>query len=124
MASNGISSRMENLDLSDQDTEDLFASPSRKKTKTHKAKRSVSEVPQTPSSSNQNNATPGQSRFDAEEAREAALRKELEGIRNINEVIEGVVGSLEKAKGNMDVCMSSKRFLFHGYTSFSSINRS
>jgi len=106
MASNGISSRMENLDLSDQDTEDLFASPSRTQTKTHKAKQSVSEVPQTPASSNQANATPGQSRFDAEEAREAALRKELEGIRNINEVIEGVVDSLEKAKGNMDVCMS------------------
>jgi len=105
MASNGISSRMENLDLSDHDTEDLFASPSRVKTKTHKSKRSVSEAPQTPVASDQANATPGQSKFDAEEAREAALRKELEGVRNINEVIEGVVDSLEKAKGNMDVCM-------------------
>lgn len=103
MASNGISSRMENLDLSDQDTEDLFASPSRTKFKTHKAKRSVSEAPQTPASSNQANVTPGPSRFDAEETREVALRKELEGIRNINDVIEGVVDSMEKAKGNMDV---------------------
>lgn len=104
MASNGISSRMENLDLSDQDTEDLFASPSRTKSKTHKAKRSVSEAPQIPAPSKQA-AIPGPSRFDAEEAREVALRKELEGIRNINNVIEGVVDSLEKARGNMDVCM-------------------
>lgn len=117
MASNGISSHMENLDLSDQDTEDLFASPSRTKTKTHKAKRSVTEAPQTPVSSNQANATPGQSRFDAEEAREVALRKELEGIRNINEVIEGVVDSLEKAKGNMDVCMPAlNNSVLHHYT--------
>lgn len=43
--------------------------------------------------------------FDAEEVREAALRQELEGVRNINEVIEGVIGTLEKAKGNMGVCI-------------------
>lgn len=42
-------------------------------------------------------------RFDAEEVREAALRRELEGVRNINEVIEGVLGTLERAKGNMNV---------------------
>ncbi|KAG7286616.1 hypothetical protein NEMBOFW57_008927 [Staphylotrichum longicolle] len=41
------------------------------------------------------------SRFDTDEAREAALRKELEGVRKINEVIEGVIGTLERAKGNM-----------------------
>ncbi|TPX18073.1 uncharacterized protein E0L32_011843 [Thyridium curvatum] len=41
-------------------------------------------------------------RFDAEEVREAALRRELEGVRNINEVIEGVLGTLERAKGNMN----------------------
>ena len=103
MARNGINSRTENLDLSDQDTADLFASPSRTGTKSHKLKRSVSEAPQTPAPSSQANTTPGQSKFDTEEAREAALRKELDGIRNINEVIEGVVDSLEKAKGNMDV---------------------
>lgn len=44
------------------------------------------------------------SRFnDAEEVREAALRRELEGVRNINEVIEGVIGTLERARGNMNV---------------------
>jgi hypothetical protein len=43
------------------------------------------------------------SRFDTDEAREAALRKELDGVRKINEVIEGVLGTLERAKGNMGV---------------------
>ncbi|KAH6842866.1 DASH complex subunit Duo1-domain-containing protein [Chaetomium sp. MPI-CAGE-AT-0009] len=41
------------------------------------------------------------SRFDTDESREAALRKELDGVRKINEVIEGVIGTLERAKGNM-----------------------
>ncbi len=44
------------------------------------------------------------SRFDTDESREAALLKELEGVRKINEVIEGVIGTLERAKGNMGVC--------------------
>jgi hypothetical protein len=47
---------------------------------------------------------PGESQFDAQEAREAALRQELDNVRKINQVIEGVVESLEKAKSNMDVC--------------------
>lgn len=41
--------------------------------------------------------------FDAEEVRAAALARELEGVRNINEVIEGVISTLERAKGNMGV---------------------
>ncbi|KAK4190781.1 DASH complex subunit Duo1-domain-containing protein [Podospora australis] len=41
------------------------------------------------------------SRFDTDEAREGALQRELEGVRNINAVIEGVIGTLERAKGNM-----------------------
>ncbi|TLD11402.1 hypothetical protein PgNI_05636 [Pyricularia grisea] len=40
--------------------------------------------------------------YDSEEVREAALRRELEGVRNINEVIEGVISTLNKAKGNMN----------------------
>jgi hypothetical protein len=43
------------------------------------------------------------SQEDAAEAREAALQQELENVRKINTVIEGVVESLEKAKGNMEV---------------------
>ncbi|KAF7549747.1 hypothetical protein G7046_g8243 [Stylonectria norvegica] len=33
---------------------------------------------------------------------EAALRKELEGVRGINTAIEGVIGTLERAGGNME----------------------
>lgn len=105
MAQNGTSSHMANLDLSDQDTEDLFASPSQKEQKHHQSNRSASEAPQTPASSSRPNNASGESRYDAEEAREAALRKELDGVRNMNQVIEGVVESLEKAKGNMEVRM-------------------
>ncbi|PVH94817.1 hypothetical protein DM02DRAFT_481445, partial [Periconia macrospinosa] len=43
-----------------------------------------------------------ESHYSTEEAREAALRRELESVRNVNKVIEGVVESLEKAKNNMD----------------------
>ena len=38
-----------------------------------------------------------------EDERETALRAELESIRNINEVISGVLQSLDRAKGNMEV---------------------
>lgn len=69
------------------------------------------KTPKTPtpggnSNSNNNNSNTNQKEkqpFDAEEVREAALRRELEGVRNINEVIEGVIGTLERAKGNMGV---------------------
>jgi len=41
---------------------------------------------------------------DAEEAeREEALKKELEGVRNLNNVMEGVIAAMSKAKENMDV---------------------
>ncbi|KAG9882768.1 hypothetical protein KCV02_g19796, partial [Aureobasidium melanogenum] len=45
---------------------------------------------------------PSAPRPETSESREAALRKELESVRQINKVIEDVVTSLEKAKGNMD----------------------
>lgn len=80
----------QNLSQSDTDTEDLFASPSSAGTKLAQQK-----APSSP---------PTDSKTDSEEAREASLRRELAGIRNINEVIEGVVDSLAQAKGNMDVC--------------------
>lgn len=41
--------------------------------------------------------------IDHEEAREAALRKELQTVQNVNRAIEGVIESLERAKGNMEV---------------------
>lgn len=87
------------LDLSDSDNEDLFASPSR----ASKPKNKNSKPP------DQRN---GESKYDTEQAREAALQKELESVRSINEVIEGVVSSLESAKGNMDVWVSRSRAVF------------
>ena len=85
------------LDLSDSDPEDLFASPS----KASKAKPTAPiNAPETNAPAPRN----GESKYDAEQAREASLRKELESVRSINEVIEGVVESLETAKGNMEVC--------------------
>lgn len=93
--SNMATPDLRKLDLSDtEDTEDLFASPSRATSKA----TSKPGVLDTPSAQH-----PSEARYDAEQARDAALRRELEGVRSINEVIEGVVGSLEKAKGNMDV---------------------
>jgi hypothetical protein len=72
------------------DHEDLFASPL-------KEPKAVQEPPRTPA----NQSTP----FDAEEAREAALRKELEGVRSINESVERLLETLERAKGNMGVIL-------------------
>lgn len=45
--------------------------------------------------------------YHQEEAREAALRKELQTVQNVNQAIEGVIESLERAKGNMEVCTIS-----------------
>lgn len=35
--------------------------------------------------------------------KEDALKKELEGVRNLNRVMEGVITAMTKAKDNMDV---------------------
>jgi hypothetical protein len=51
-----------------------------------------------------------ESRLSAEESREAALRQELENVRKMNKVLEGVYSSLEKAKNNMEVICSLKSF--------------
>jgi hypothetical protein len=88
---------MDKLDLSDAESEDLWASPSRATNKSSKSNSKSLD------STNTSASLPGESRYDAEYAREEALQKELEGVRSINEVIEGVIFSLERAKGNMDV---------------------
>ncbi|KAI8950375.1 DASH complex subunit Duo1-domain-containing protein [Xylaria longipes] len=74
----------------DSDHEDLPPSPS----DTKAPKTQQPDRPKTPS--NQHNRYE-----DPDDARETALQRELEGVRNINELIEGVVGTLERAKGNM-----------------------
>jgi hypothetical protein len=74
----------DHLDSSDHE-EESFASPS------------------TPAQGRPKTSANPNSRFDTDESREAALLRELEGVRKINEVIEGVIGTLERAKGNMGV---------------------
>lgn len=87
------------LDLSSdiESEEDPFESPTKPSRKAQSASSN--------SKSAESSAPPrtGESKYDAEAAREANLQRELEGVRSINEVIEGVVSSLETAKGNMDV---------------------
>lgn len=46
---------------------------------------------------------------EAEKAHEDALRQELASVRKVNEAIEGVLESLQKAKSNMKV---GERFAF------------
>ena len=91
---------MDRLQLSDDDTEDLWNSPSKRGNQKlhHRAvkEESLSPEPTIPHDE-------GETLFDRQEAREAALRSELESVRKINQVIEGLLGSLDCAKGNMDV---------------------
>jgi hypothetical protein len=77
---------MDALSLSDSDNDALFDTPAARKNHPADAPPRNKE-----------------SHYTTEEAREAALRSELESIRNVNKVIEGVVESLQKAKDNMGV---------------------
>ncbi|PGH30594.1 hypothetical protein GX50_06632 [[Emmonsia] crescens] len=86
---------MERLQLSDEDTEALLESPS-KKTGFPSAAENSRATPE--ANYGRNNET----KYDREEAREASLRSELESVRNINRVVEGIIDSLDRAKGNME----------------------
>ncbi|OOO10374.1 DASH complex, subunit Duo1 [Aspergillus oryzae] len=89
---------MERLQLSDEDTDDLWDSPSKRGTR--KVNRTpVKEESTTPPPISSHD---GETLFDRQEAREAALRNELQTVRNINQVIESLLSSLDRAKGNMD----------------------
>ncbi|KAL8944533.1 MAG: hypothetical protein Q9211_000544 [Gyalolechia sp. 1 TL-2023] len=95
MALNGATPKTEKFDLSDDDTEALFASPSRPQ----RTKPSKSIVPEPP---RQQSCELGDHGVDNIEARQTVLRKELAGIRNINQVIESAIGSLERVGVNMN----------------------
>lgn len=87
------------LDLSGSDEDALFDTPAARKNK---------KKTQETDSNADDGAAGGKTRvkeshYTTEEAREAALRRELDSIRNVNKVIEGVVESLQKAKDNMAV---------------------
>lgn len=82
------------LQLEEPD-EDLFASPgSGASTQKHTPRSNASSV--------QKQTAPKQSKQDIEDARNAQLQAELDKIRQVNRVIEGVTASLTKAKDNMD----------------------
>lgn len=85
------------LDLED-DVEDLFASPeSGATTQKHTPSSQASS-----SAHKQSHHSRSASRQNEQEARDARLRAELEKVREVNKVIEGVTASLTKARENMD----------------------
>ena len=105
MARNISTPKVDNLDFSDDDdTEALFASPSRPQ----RPRRPKPGKPDTQEPIASQSRKLDNQEVDDEEAREAVLRKELARIRNINQVIEGAIDSLERAGNNMDVCHSFK----------------
>ena len=98
MAQDGTTPNLESLSLSDteaDDTEDLFASPSvPKKSKAPRHEESQQQ--------HQSPPAPPESEEDALANHEASLRRELSSLRSMNQVVSGVVESLEKAKSNME----------------------
>ena len=112
MGARNAAEEMENLRLSDSDVEDLRNSPSKQRARKPSNQRLPPE---------ENGSTPGptgshdETLFDREEAREAALRDELQSVRNINGVIEGLLDSLDRAKGNMQVRSLSHLFLISSF---------
>ncbi|KAL4991307.1 DASH complex subunit Duo1-domain-containing protein [Aspergillus falconensis] len=89
---------MDRLQLSDTDSDELWDSPSKR------GKKKLNQVPikQESSPPPADTDRDEQTLFDRQEAREAALNNELRIVRNVNQVIEGLLGSLDKAKGNME----------------------
>ncbi|KFY91646.1 hypothetical protein V500_04551 [Pseudogymnoascus sp. VKM F-4518 (FW-2643)] len=79
----------EKLIISDTE-EDLFASPSRSpRASIPKPAAAAATEP------------PRESRYDAEAARTATLERELASLQDTNAAIEGVIASLESARGSM-----------------------
>ena len=57
----------------------------------------------------------GESKYENQQSREEALRRELESVRAVNEAIEGVIESLDRAKSSMRVSTVSAS-CFQGLT--------
>lgn len=89
--------------MDDSLTEDIWASPG-----PDRQPAPSSDRPKTPATPK----TPKTPKTPANQPitydREAALRKELEGVRNINAAIEGIINTLDKAKGNMNVSVGAE----------------
>ena len=90
---------IDDLTLSDTGPDVIFDSPGTRKKKSKDANANATPL----EGSAPSKSRPVESRYSTEEARNAALRKELDSVRNVNKVIEDVVESLQKAKNNMDV---------------------
>lgn len=61
----------------------------------------------TPTSHTPQQPPPGTAPFDAEEAREAALQRELAGVRQVNQVMENILQTLERSRGDMKTVSST-----------------
>ncbi|KAH2548694.1 hypothetical protein KXW12_004715 [Aspergillus fumigatus] len=99
MAVHSTAEEMDRLQFSDDDSDDLWNSPSKRRSNKpthHTVPEERSTTPETRPSHDEGTL------FDRQEAREAALQHELQTVRNINQVIEGLLSSLDRAKGNMD----------------------
>jgi hypothetical protein len=89
----------DDFDIHDSDPHNLFVSPDARSKSN--APTGANGTPVEPFEVNRGRMQ--ESRLSTEESREAALRHELENVRKMNEVLEGVYSSLEKAKNNMEV---------------------
>lgn len=82
------------------ETTDIWASPSNAPPTIRPKTPRTPKTPKTPTGQPQPQPQPERTEpVDPE----AALRKELEGVRNVNESLEGVIATLERAGGNMNV---------------------
>ena len=80
--------------MADDSETDIWASP------TNDAPRPrTPKTPKTPT---------GNERASGTRDHEASLRKELEGVRNVNRAIEGVIATLERTGNNMNVRLSTQ----------------
>nr|KAK5440413.1 hypothetical protein LTR18_007701 [Exophiala xenobiotica] len=75
---------------SDDEDESLWDSPA-------KAGGNVGETPKASTKT----AKPSRPTYQEQQEREESLHRELEGVRQVNETIEGLIQSLNKAKDNM-----------------------
>jgi len=76
--------------------EDLWKSPSKKDNNSN-----ASKGEQSGSSATGPQVHTGKTKYDDGESKEAALRNELQSVRKVNEAIEGVIDSLNKAQSSM-----------------------
>jgi hypothetical protein len=78
--------------------DDLWRSPSEKDIQSKASKREPLD-----SGSGGSQVHTGKSKYEDGESKELALRNELENVRKVNDAIEGLIQSLDKAKSSMRV---------------------